>query len=280
MKTNKEYPATHSMSTEWFIADKDGNIALFDFEENGPVPVQIDESDSFGYLEDIGVPDKDGINSFELTDEQTSDMLAHFTPISSFSKNNEYACLLQLKDDQDCISHFVKLFKENIDCCLSHKERIYLLHWLWDYNAPENLKDKIINFIKETCTGFYNEYFDGEDLSDNSVYPVYCYRQPYNSFSELPERTVVPKHPLKINQIPEEKRKKLIHVPLKFSECTGFQIAQYVICSWYSGIDEIEVNNRNYTKFPKTEGGFCYIMEEQKKDKDGEIPITLPAEDD
>ena len=32
--------------------------------------------------------------------------------------------------------------------------------------------------------------------------------------------------------------------------------------------------------FPKTEGGYCYILENQRKDEDGEIPIVLPIEDD
>ena len=28
MKTTKEFPATHSMSTEWFVVDEDGNKCL------------------------------------------------------------------------------------------------------------------------------------------------------------------------------------------------------------------------------------------------------------
>ena len=81
MKTTKEFPATHSMGTEWFIADAEGNIALFDFDDDGPVPAKIVD-DFWGGLDEIGVPDKDGINSFELTDEQTFYMLNHFKPIS------------------------------------------------------------------------------------------------------------------------------------------------------------------------------------------------------
>ena len=46
MKTTKEYPATHSMSTAWFAADVDGNVAIFDFNANGPIPngAPIDDS--------------------------------------------------------------------------------------------------------------------------------------------------------------------------------------------------------------------------------------------
>lgn len=39
MKTDKEYPATHSMSTAWYCADEEGNVAIIDIEDDGPVPV-------------------------------------------------------------------------------------------------------------------------------------------------------------------------------------------------------------------------------------------------
>lgn len=41
MKTNKEYPATHSMATSWFAVDAEGNVGIIEFEDNGPVPTEI-----------------------------------------------------------------------------------------------------------------------------------------------------------------------------------------------------------------------------------------------
>ena len=109
MKTTKEFPATHSMGTEWFIADAEGNIALFDFDDDRPVPAKIADNDDFwGELDEIGVPDKDGINSFELTDEQANYMLRHFKPISDFSPENEYDCLVQIKDDEESLKTFIR----------------------------------------------------------------------------------------------------------------------------------------------------------------------------
>ncbi|MDD7611231.1 MAG: hypothetical protein PUJ82_09975 [Spirochaetales bacterium] len=109
MKTTKEFPATHSMDTEWFIADAEGNIALFDFDDDEPVPAKIaDNDDSWGRLDEIGVPDKDGINSFELTDEQANYMLRHFKPILDFSPENEYDCLVQIKDDEESLKTFIR----------------------------------------------------------------------------------------------------------------------------------------------------------------------------
>jgi hypothetical protein len=38
-----DYPAAHSMDTEWFAVDRDGHVALFVSGENGPVPRAMDE---------------------------------------------------------------------------------------------------------------------------------------------------------------------------------------------------------------------------------------------
>ena len=43
MKTDREYPATHSMSTAWYIVDDEGNVGILDYNENGPVPHGIPE---------------------------------------------------------------------------------------------------------------------------------------------------------------------------------------------------------------------------------------------
>lgn len=250
MKTTKEFPATHSMGTEWFIADAEGNIALFDFDDDGPVPATIADNDDFwGGLDEIGVPDKDGINSFELTDEQANYMLKHFKPISDFSEENEYNCLVKIKDDEESLKTFISTFNDDIECCLSHKQRIYYVGWFWHYHATAESKKNRITLVKDICIGFLQEYFDSEFLSDKSVFPFYCYTQDYN----LLQRTATPKYPLKENQIPEENRKKLIHLPTKFTDCKELQIAEYILCKNYSG---------------------DYV------DKDGETPITLPDEDD
>lgn len=39
MKNDKEYPATHSMSTAWYCVDEEGNVGIFDIDDNGPVPI-------------------------------------------------------------------------------------------------------------------------------------------------------------------------------------------------------------------------------------------------
>ena len=52
MKIDKEYPATHSMSTAWYIVDDEGNIGIMDYNENGPVPWGIGENSTMDLVQD------------------------------------------------------------------------------------------------------------------------------------------------------------------------------------------------------------------------------------
>src|SRR5262245_47215886 len=40
---DSDFPAAHSMDTEWFAVDRDGHVALFISGENGPVPLSVPE---------------------------------------------------------------------------------------------------------------------------------------------------------------------------------------------------------------------------------------------
>lgn len=287
MKTTKEFPATHSMSTQWFVVDEEGNIALFDFDENGPVPVDI-PSESSSYLmtaeEDFGEKDSDTIEYLELTDEQVEELMSEAVSPDKYDIENEYDLFVQV--DESNRKEFLEVFIDRVDFCLSHKHGIYYLCHLYGYGEPEAYRKRAYETFFKTVNRVVSVWVDAyteDDFSGSDgkwPLPFYCYKQPYNSYEELAKRTNVPKFPFKENQIPEKQRNKLIRIPVKFSECTGLQIAQYAICGWYAGIEEFEKDKRNYTKFPKTEGGFCYILDEQNKDRDGSIPITLPDEDD
>ena len=285
MKTTKEFPATHSMSTEWFVVDEDGNIALFAFEEDGPVPIDI-PSESNSYLmtaeEDFGEKDSDSIEYLELTDEQVEELMSDAVSPENYNIKDDHCLFVQVEESNK--KEFLKVFIDKIEFCLSHKHGIYFLYSLFGYEEPEFYRNRFNTFHKtvKRVVKIYDDAYLEEDFSGTETkwpLPFYCYYQPYNSQMELAKRTNVPKYPFKEEQISERQRKKLIRIPVKFSECTGFQIAQYAICRWRSGGDE-EIDNKIYTRFPKTEGGYCYILDEQNKEDDGEPPIVLPAGDD
>lgn len=285
MKTMKEFPATHSMSTEWFVVDEEGNIALFDFDENGPVPVDIPVESSSCLMtseEDFGEKDSDEIEYLELTDEQVEELMAEAVTPDKYDIENEYDLFVQV--DEADKKEFLEAFIDKIDFCLSRKHGIYFIWNLYDYDEPKSSRERTLETffktVKRVVYIYADEYTEEEFNGNKDKWPLpfYVYKQPYDSYTELAKRVNIPKFPFKENQIPEKQRHKLIRIPVKFSECAGFQIAQYVICHWYFGGD-LECEKRTYTKFPKTEGGFCYILGEQDKDKDGETPIVIDAEE-
>ena len=49
MKTDKEYPATHSMWTAWFAIDIDGNVAIMECDDNGPAPIEAPKDETSAY---------------------------------------------------------------------------------------------------------------------------------------------------------------------------------------------------------------------------------------
>lgn len=48
-----DYPAAHSMDTDWFAVDKDGHVAMFSSQEDGPVPITAPQDGGGDVLERI-----------------------------------------------------------------------------------------------------------------------------------------------------------------------------------------------------------------------------------
>ena len=120
MKTTKEFSATHSMSTDWFVADEDGNIALFSFDENGPVPIDI-PGESSSYLmtaeDDFGEKDSDAIEYLELTDEQVEELMSNAVSPDKYDTAKKYHLFVQV--DETVKKNFLDVFIDKIEFCLS-----------------------------------------------------------------------------------------------------------------------------------------------------------------
>ena len=63
MIIDKEYPATHSMSTAWYCVDEDGNVGIVDIHDYGPIPDECENekevNDMFWY--DFSSEGSDGV---------------------------------------------------------------------------------------------------------------------------------------------------------------------------------------------------------------------------
>ena len=77
MIIDKEYPATHSSDTAWFCVDLDGNVAVFDIEEDGPRPNDFEGQHCIADLMTECLPShtEENIYDLPLTDAQIKPML-------------------------------------------------------------------------------------------------------------------------------------------------------------------------------------------------------------
>ena len=275
MKRDKEYPATHSMSTSWYCVDDDGNVAIVDFNENGPVPWGTPEQSieylSYGYCED---EDSDEYTPFSLTEEQIFDLLGDsheptyednvFERIVEIDKTKEER-FLELTRNPDC----------HIELCLSKSLGLYQI------DIERMAQDKDGNWIGIECTtwhkmvdeGVVTKIYSKKEFYTNDMYkddelkfekdfdtsPYYIFCQPY--WPEfLTTKVSEPSHPVKISQLPAELQRRVIKVHGLFKDMTSFQIAEYHPCSMYSSENGYIVDGCVYDLLPMSDGHKAYFI--------------------
>ena len=279
MKTNKEYPATHSMSTAWYVADADGNVGIIDFNENGPVPLETEqtcvEELIFGHEEDykrkIFLP-------IDLTDEQIDDLIEN--PHLPEDEDLWFNCAILIDTDKEKM--FFDLVKEKkdfeIELCISKKRGLYKVdafdclvdetktkpRHVRHYSTLQKLLD--MNIILKV---YKLKNFDMDDVCNNGEIlfkknfdsaPYYIFHQPYWE-GALPKCMNVPKHPVKIDQFPPQLKMRVLRVPIRFDDTPSFQIAEWHLCSITKSMsDDVNiVNGCEYDKLPLTNGTEAYI---------------------
>ena len=126
MKFDKEYPATHSMDTAWYLADADGNVAIIDYNDNGPLPWGTEENCIenlvFGRTNELINEEQIKIN---LTDDQLDLLLQDpHTP----EEEEYWTCIVQIdpsREDEYLMLAKKEGFLENN--CLSKKRGLYYI---------------------------------------------------------------------------------------------------------------------------------------------------------
>ena len=274
MKQFKEYPATHSMSTAWYVADADGNVAIMDYNDNGPVPWETEETCIecliYGHCENTKTNE---YLSIELSDQQIDDLMEK----PHMPEDEELWCDCIFEIDLDQEEEFLRLAGSpdfTIEKCISKERGLYLVNCI---NSSEMIKKKavviksssldrminqgMIKRIFKTKHFFINDFMKDGKLFFNykfSTAPYFIYKQPY--WNELPaERLNIPEHPVKLNQFPESLRQRVPRIPIKFSEYQKFQIAEWLPCS-FSAEDGKNVNGCRYYLLPLTDGTKAYVM--------------------
>lgn len=271
MKINKEYPATHSMSTAWYVADIDGNVAIIDFDDNGPVPWGTEDT----CIENLIYGNDD--NSTELQIALTNDQIDELMENPHRPEDEELwydNCIIQI--DKALEQEFLELSKREdfeIEYCLSIERGLYQI------DAFDCLEEETYKILKESTlqkmldSGIITTVYKLKDMDTHNIWkdehvtfekgfdnlPYYVYCQPYWT-SFLSERMNIPKSPVKLSQFPEQLRKRVPVLPLRFSEQKNFQIAEWIPCDFHGGETVETVEGFEYTLTILTDGSEAFVL--------------------
>ena len=260
MLTDREYPATHSMDTAWFACDLDGNVAIFQFEENGPGPIPFTDIHTDELIPKLGEEMKD-CSTMPFTKEQIDEIKAGLKPVSSIDDIKWYCNILV---NPDVVKRLVDAGAE-FDLCYSKEEGFYHLYSFdWD-----KMKEDVINELIENGDIYGAQECDIEiyfsdnrkDQSEHRLahFPFYVYEQD-RCINMPPMRVVVPKHPMKIEQMSEKAKKYMFSLPVRFAEKEVVEPAEFIDSQcWLFSNDTKMVGGVKYMQVALTEGGYGYV---------------------
>lgn len=277
MKLYKEYPATHSMSTSWFIADANGNVAIINYEDNGPLPwgtpsdTAIDDI-AFGTYENwkerkfarIELSNNQVI-SF-LNEPKKPDDITYWSDVVveiNKSQEEDYLKMAMLDNFEKnlCISPSLGLYR--IDARNSTYEENHNY-----YPKSDSMLKKMIDegIIKKVFRVKWFGFFEEDDFDNEEAFRKQYDDLPYYIFNEdydvnCPQQRIhVPANPVKLNQVEPSLRERIPILPVIFNECEKLQVAEWVPCHVYWNKSKIAFGY-SYYLLPKTDGEMAYMKE-------------------
>lgn len=250
MKIDKEYPATHSMDTAWYFVDKEDNVAIFEIQENGPIPHNVEQDHCIEELcFEIPVEEQEFGKKFNFTDEQVLAMVDGLweedVPNDLYWSNDE---VFQINTDKkaEFFDYLKKCRKKDnyydnfLPLCLSEKLGIYMAD-LNSYKYGNGFTNPHAKYLFENgiilryCRLYFCTDYD-EELKEDIVIDEMKSRCPYylytNDWDAAPPHRKVstPCAPMKLNQMPEHLRKKVIRLNFNFKDSEEIQIADETLC--------------------------------------------------
>jgi len=283
MKTDKEYPATHSMETAWYCVDEDGNVGIFQIEDNGPVPEGYDyggDPDSLFWY-GFSSYDESMIRHLPLTPEQIEPLLI---PKKELKKDwdNSYGRESNLwwnnviiKIDMTKLPLLEKALSLNPEkkghlnekaVCLSEPEGLFSVIMNYNKKGVSLLEENdVIKAVYETPEFWLRESYDDDEIvnEDYKLYPVYVYWQNYWPYSGAASKYVEPRYPLKISQLPKELQDKAFRIPLKFKDTDRIQLAEYLPVK-VSGCPEYVYDSQIWCELATSDESLMYYNQKTK----------------
>lgn len=258
MRIDKEYPATHSMDTAWFACDLDGNVAIFQFEEDGPGPIPFTDLHTDSLIPMLG-EGRNGIAMMPFTKEQIEELKKGLKPVHT-KEEIRHQCNILITPN--VIDDFIKAGAE-FDLCYSAEEGFYHLEY-WDldeYSVLDNFIERGNVLGAQECD--IEIYFEDcrNDSSEHRLahFPFYVYEQG-RCLNIPPERVVVPKHPMKEEQMTNHAKEYMLKLPVRFAEKEHVEPAEFIDSQcWLFNNHTKEVNGITYMQVALTDGGYGYV---------------------
>lgn len=245
MKTDKEYPATHSMSTAWYAIDDAGEVAIIDFDENGPVPQMAPQDESpFSVLLDHMSTMVNGIKSANFSDTQADCIIDSLEDITDDVNFEELRWTLIFTIPPQKTQRLLQILseKENLeeDWNGSWNDGLELIAlsiskglWCADMymfgldGVRKLLKEKLLLKYRKADLSDVREWETCKFSHDWDAMPVYLYKQSYWSY-EYPEKCIhKPEYPLTEDQLTEKNAGNALRIPGRFSDMDEMQIGLY-----------------------------------------------------
>lgn len=276
MKTDKEYPATHSMSTAWYFVDDDDNVAIMEFEDEGPIPVGVPRNGYFNenvlFGEVLEEDERDG--TIQLTKEQLDLLLGE--PHSPLEEECWYDVVVQIDTTREK-EFFEWISKGTIEfrTTVSKELGLYRIEPDDDFQKggegfiPGSPMDMLISsgIIKavfqipdwDTEYGFRVTLPNGEWGNDFKRVPYYIYNQPIWT-QDVQTRAFIPEFPVKLHQVDASKREKLLRIPGRFDEMKYVQVAQWYPSFLHTQTGDVRIEHQYYSLLPMVGGPSRYVL--------------------
>ena len=278
MRKIREYPATHSMSTAWYCVDEDGNVGIFDIDDNGPVPVGGYNQNCVNevFWDDFSAEGDGSFRTLNLSDEQVLSMLELDDDKGEWKKDqfgwgNVAWMDVIIKIDMSKFDVFVqasKLIKDPyfFPRCISKDLGLYYVDFFSEKKAVELLEKNNVVLAKYQAPYYETPFEDDEDDEKERIkrnirkFPLFIYHQDYAVFRYPAIRMTNPKHPLRIEQLPKRIQDSIKRVPIKFKDREQIQLAELMPVDSIWSIRYV-YNNRIWWQLASSDGGILFYNE-------------------
>ncbi len=230
-----DYPAAHSMDTEWFGVDREGRVAIFDSMEDGAVPV------SCANIYGLPIPIERFISPCELIYDlsgyafNTGSAGSHVQPPD---QDNGWTMLLFLDDISEVQIEIHAGRATEVPCAEGRA-----ITW-----SPINPQIWQLIHDMRLC-GTYSE--------QPSHWGFYTFdHPPWNGWASPYGRRSLPESPIHVDQLPPSLRSAMnlaVFENLSFAETTRIQPVEHVLCAAWSPAC-IDVTGQRLMPIPGMDG--------------------------